>query len=131
MKRLMLAMATLALTVACSSDRVTESVLEVPTPDVFAGTWRSVTPNLEFVRLTVQSKSSEPGGFGARLTYSGIAWEGSGRIDGDSLVVMMTPIGSDGPASALVMRASADETLQAQHRAGESSPVILSLIRDN
>jgi hypothetical protein len=132
LKRQISAIAIVALAAACSSDRVTESVVEVPLPpEAFAGTWRSVTPSLEFIRLTVESKSSEAGGFGARLTYSGIAWEGSGRIDADSLVVSLTPSGSGGPVSVLVMRAPVDRTLQAQHRISKSDALALSFVRED
>ncbi|MFN8582664.1 MAG: hypothetical protein U0163_17020 [Gemmatimonadaceae bacterium] len=48
-----------------------------------------MTPSLEFLGLSVSSKSSEMGVLGARLTFSGVAWEGGGRIDGDSLVASM------------------------------------------
>jgi len=37
--------------------------------------WCSVTPSLEFIRLSVYSKSSE-GVLAARLAFSGVAWEG-------------------------------------------------------
>lgn len=134
MRRLTSVIAIIGLAAACSSDRVTESesAVEVPlTAEAFAGTWRSVTPSLEFIRLTVASKSSEAGGFGARLTYSGIAWEGSGRIDADSLVVTLTAPGSSGPGSVLVIRSPADRTLQATHRISEGNTVALSFVRED
>ena len=132
MKRLISVIAIVALAAACSSDRVTESELKEPlTSEALAGTWRSVTPSMEFIRLTVAAKSSEAGGFGARLTYSGIAWEGSGRIDADSLVVNLTVPGVSGPGSLLVIRSPADRTLQAKHRINESTIVALSFVRED
>ena len=86
MKRWMSAAFVLGVAVGCSPtvrDSSLPTGAEVFSPEVFAGSWRSVTPSLEFVRLTVHSKSSETGVLGARLTYSGVAWEGGGRIAGD------------------------------------------------
>ncbi len=134
MRRLMSVIAIIGLAAACSSGRVTESesATDVPlTAEAFAGTWRSTTPSLEFIRLTVGSKSSEAGGFGARLTSSGIAWEGSGRIDADSLVVSLTAPGSSGPGSVLIVRSPADQTLHATHRMSARTVVALSFVRED
>jgi hypothetical protein len=62
---------TIALlaSLACSS-RATEAVPAPQSADAFAGTWRSVTPSYEFIRLIVASKSSEMGALGARLALS-------------------------------------------------------------
>jgi hypothetical protein len=62
----------------------TAPTVEMATPDTFAGVWRSVTPSLEFVRLSVYSTSSRAGVLATRLTFSGVAWDGAGRIDGDA-----------------------------------------------
>ena len=115
--------------VACSTDRVTQSTSVTPSPDAFAGTWRSVTPSLEFVRLTVNSKSSERGVFASRLTYSGLEWDGEGRIDGDSLVFDLSVPGVSGNSTRLVLRLSGDDTLNAHHYTGPDG-VALTLVRD-
>ena len=123
---------TIALfaSLACSS-RATEAVPTPQSADAFAGTWRSVTPSYEFIRLTVASKSSEMGALGARLTLSGVAWDGSGRITGDSLVLSMSTAGSSQPTGVLVVRVRAGETLSAQMRPTSAAPLDLTLVREN
>src|SRR4051812_38533474 len=79
-----------------------ETVSQVPSAATFAGQWRSVTPSLEFIGLSVSSKSSEAGALAARLTFSGVYWDGGGRIQGDSLVASMTVVGATAPTSVLV-----------------------------
>ncbi len=120
----------LLASLACSS-RATEVAPAPQPPDAFAGSWRSVTPSYEFVRLTVASKSSEMGALGARLTLSGVAWEGSGRITGDSLVVNMSSAGSSQPTGVLVVRVRAGETLSVQMRPTSAPPLDLTLVRGN
>ena len=97
-------------------------------PATFAGVWRSVTPTMEFIRLTVVPKSSEQGALGARLTFSGVAWDGSGRIDGDSLVADMrygtTP-------SVLVARARDARTLDVRFGSFGPTPLALTFVRDD
>lgn len=124
--------ATVAFTsvLACTSGS-TEAVHVAPSPDVFAGNWQSTTPSLEFVRLSITSLSSELGAFGARLTFSGVAWEGRGRIEGDSLVLPVAIIGAMQPSGTLVARVRAGESLAARLRAdGASSPLELTLVRE-
>jgi hypothetical protein len=120
----------LAASLACSS-RATEAVPTPQSADAFAGSWRSVTPSYEFIRLTVASKSSEMGALGARLTLSGVAWDGSGRITGDSLVMSMSTAGSSQPTGVLVVRVRAGETLSAQMRPASAAPLDLTLVREN
>ena len=123
---------TIALlaSLACSS-RATEAIPTPPSPDAFAGTWRSVTPSYEFIRLTVASKSSEMGALGARLTLSGVAWEGSGRITGDSLVMNMMTAGSSQPTGVIVVRVREGQTLAVQMRPASAAPLDLTLVREN
>lgn len=121
---------TVLASLACSS-RATETISTPPSPDAFAGTWRSVTPPYEFVRLVVASKSSEMGALGARLTLSGVAWEGSGRITGDSLVMTMMTAGSSQPTGVLVVRVREGQTLAVQMRPTSAAPLDLTLVREN
>jgi hypothetical protein len=107
------------------------TVLDAPSPATFAGTWRSVTPSLEFVRLTVNSKSSEAGALAARLTFSGVAWEGSGRIEGDALVANMTMPGLSGPSSVIVARAPDARTLRVEMRTAAAPTMDLEFVREN
>lgn len=131
MNRWKLALSVLMATTACSAD---QGCCEAATvfPIVYVGEWRSVTPNLEFVRLTVRSKSGEQGVLASRLTYSGVYWEGDGRVDGDSLVSNMSVPGISGPATRLVMRSSPDEnSLQVRHDTQGGQAVLLTFIREN
>jgi hypothetical protein len=98
--------------------------------DAIEGAWRSVTPHLEFVRLTVHSKSSEQGALGARLTFSGVYWEGSGRIDGDSLMLTMTIAGDPTAERTLVARIRGSDTLQAHVRPSAGSAMVLTFVRE-
>jgi hypothetical protein len=125
------ALAVLMATTACSADQgCCEAGTEFPV--VYVGEWRSVTPTLEFVRLTVRLKSGEQGVLASRLLYSGVYWEGDGRVNGDSLVSDMNVPGISGPATRLVMRSSPDEnTLQVRHDTQASQPVTLTFIREN
>ena len=107
------------------------SVSTVPTPSTFAGTWRSVTPTLEFIRLTVTSKSSEKDVLAARLTLSGVAWEGSGRIEGDQFVANMAISGVSSASSILVVREQEAGTLRAQLRPATGAMTDLTFVRDN
>jgi hypothetical protein len=119
----------LLASMGCSS-RTTETYPSTPTADRFAGYWRSVTPSLEFVRLTIASKSSEMGALAARLTLSGMAWEGSGRIAGDSLAISMVSAGSTQPTGVIVVRARTDSSLSVQMRPASAAPVDLMLVRE-
>jgi hypothetical protein len=98
-------------------------------PDVFAGTWRSVTPSFEFVRLSVFSSSGGTCGVAARLTFSGVAWEGSGRVAGDSLVLEMSTAGTAAPTRTVVARASDARTLRVQMRPEIGAPLDLTFVR--
>ena len=130
MHRRTFAMVVFTSLVACTSGS-TEAVPVAPAPDVFAGSWQSTTPSLEFVRLSIVSLSSEQGAFGARLTFSGVAWEGRGRIEGDSLVVPVAVIGATQPSGTLVARVRAGEGLAARLRAdGAAPPLDLTLVRE-
>ncbi len=135
MRRLICTLAAVAA-VACSagSDSArTLAPIQVSPPasaDVFAGNWRSTTPSLEFIGLTIVSKSSQQGVMGARLTFSGVAWEGSGRIDGDSLRLDMAIPGSSTSTSTWVVRPSGDNTLQLQARPASASALNLTMARE-
>jgi hypothetical protein len=105
------------LACARSTDRLsTENTPRAAAPEAFVGAWRSITPQLEFVGLSVYSKSSQQGVFGVRLTYSGVAFDGNGRLDADSLVVSLTVSGTAQPAGVLIARAPAAGALHVERR---------------
>ena len=107
-----------------------ETVSQAPPPSTFAGMWRSVTPGLEFIRLSVHSKSSDEGVLAARLTFSGVAWEGGGRIAGDSLVTIMAITGTTASA-VMVARPGDAQTLRVQMRPTSGSVTDLTFVREN
>ena len=102
---------------------------KIATADAFAGSWNSVTPSYDFIRLTVVSKSVEQGALGARLTLSGVALEGSARIDADSLIATMSVPGSSETYATLVARAKDANTLTAQLRSTSGTPLGLTFVR--
>jgi len=127
----------ICMAMACSesADRslVTAGTAALPTssPDVFAGSWRSVTPSLEFVRLTVVSKSSQQGVMGARLTFSGVAWEGNGRIEADSLRLDMAVVSAPAATAVMVIRAGNSQTLRVQARPASAAALDLTFVRED
>jgi len=106
-----------------------ETAVKVPSPSAFAGAWRSVTPSLEIMELSITSKSSEMGAFGVRLTFSGVAWEGSGTIAGDSLVAVMTIVGAPTASGVIVAHARDVQTLRTQFRSSAAAPLDLTFVR--
>jgi hypothetical protein len=113
---------------ACNGDGV-EPTLSAR-HELFAGEWRSVTPTLEFLRLTVQSKSSERDVLAARLTFSGVYWEGSGRIAGDSLVLHMTVLGQGEEVRTLVARILEGGTLRTRFESETASALAVDFVRE-
>ena len=107
-----------------------ETVSQAPSPSTFAGVWRSVTPGLEFIRLSVHSKSSEEGVLAARLTFSGVAWEGGGRIAGDSLVTIMAIVGTTA-SGVMVAREGDAQTLRVRMRPTTGAVTDLTFVREN
>jgi hypothetical protein len=121
--------ATIGCTVEPGGPAATK--FEASSPAAFAGVWRSVTPSLEFIGLSVTSKSSEMGVLGARLTFSGVAWEGGGRIEGDSLVSGMAIVGAPTASGVIVAHARDPQTLRVQFRSGAAAPLDLTFVRQN
>ncbi|MEP7000140.1 MAG: hypothetical protein ABI969_06660 [bacterium] len=120
----------LYLATACWSQPTPPASTPLSASD-FAGAWASVTPSLEFVRLSIVSKSSEQGVLGARITFSGSAWEGAGRIDGDSLVVSAAVAGSAQLTATIVAHARDAQTLDVVMRPANAASVALTLKRED
>ena len=134
MIRWMFAIVVMCTTTGCGGTTGPASqgaVVKVPSPEAFAGTWRSVTPSFEFIGLSVQSKSSEMGVLAARLALSGVAWEGAGRIDGDSLVLDMTVAGATTPTGVIVAHASDARTLRVRMKPAAAPATDLTFVREN
>jgi hypothetical protein len=117
-------------TIACASGPSAPRA-SATSPETFAGAWRSVTSSLEFVRLTVASASSERGLLAARLTFSGVAWEGGGRIVGDSLVLDMSMPGSITPTGVMVAHSTETRTLRVRLSPQGGVPLHLTFVRDD
>ena len=117
-------------TIACASGPAAPPV-QATSPDAFAGAWRSVTSSLEFVRLTVASTSSERGVLAARLTFSGVAWEGGGRIVGDSLVLDMSMPGSITPTGVMVAHSTDTRMLRVTLSPQGGVPLHLTFVRED
>jgi len=71
------------------------------------------------------------GAFGVRLTFSGVAWEGSGPIAGDSLVAVMTIVGAPTASGVIVAHARDVHTLRTQFRSGAAAPLDLTFVRED
>lgn len=119
--------------VGCGTDPVgtNGSAAKPASVESFTGTWRSTTPSLEFIGLSVVSKSSEQGALGVRLTLSGLAWDGTGRIDADSLVAPMFVSGTTQSTGTLVVHAPDAQTLAARVGNAGASPLSLTFVREH
>ncbi len=139
MTRTMSAVVALCLVAGCAGSVAeppadaasTETVREVTPHEAYAGVWRSVTPSLEFVRLSLHSKSSQMGVLGARLTFSGVAWEGGGRVEGDSLRASMSMGGATAPSGELVAHTSDARTLTVRLRTAAGVVTDLTFVREH
>lgn len=123
----------LCATIGCARGPAgpTEAAFNASSPEAFAGAWRSVTPSLEFIGLSVASKSSEMGVLGARLTFSGVAWEGGGRMERDSLVAAMAIVGAPTASGVIVAHARDAQTLRVQFRPGAAPLLDLTFVRED
>ena len=124
-------MLVLFVTLPACDNKVGPEVVHVAQPVEFTGTWRSITASTEFVRLTVNSLSSEQETLGALLTFSGVYWEGTGRINGDSLVAQMRLTGRPTPNATLVAYFGDSGVMNMELRQDSAEPLRLSFVRDN
>jgi hypothetical protein len=83
-----------------------QTTVTVLTATMIAGEWKATDPHPDFFRLSVVPRESEQGAFGTRLTFSGVYWEGTGRIQGDAFVANMDTPGIAGSGSVLTARAT-------------------------
>ncbi len=130
--RVVSVMAVLCLTTGCVEGATgpARNTFDASSPEAFAGSWRSVSPSLEFVGLSLASLSSEMGVLGARLTFSGVEWEGRGRIEGDSLVAIMTRVGTTTAGGVIVAHARDTQTLRALFAPATAMPLQMTFARE-
>jgi hypothetical protein len=102
----------------------------VATDETFAGRWQSITPSLEFVGLLVAPKSSQAGVLATRLMFSGVYWEGNGRVSGDSLIADVGMAGATPPTGVLVGHVGSDGKLNLRLRSSNAAPLDLTFVRD-
>jgi hypothetical protein len=137
MRRMIVAFAV-CMAAACSgspADRglVTENSanLKTTSAESFMGTWRCVTPTMEFLRLTVSPLSVQQGALGVQLAFSGVMWEGSGKVAGDSLRLDMAYARSTTPIGTVVIRPGDAQTLRVQARPASATALDLTFVREN
>ncbi len=121
--------AILALTLACGG-APSETPARAASLESFVGEWQSVTPSYEFIHLSLLPISSDQHALGARLTLSGLAWEGHAQIDADSLVAQMSPRGTAMATSTVVLHARDARTLRLYARSGNATAFTITLARD-
>lgn len=113
----------LAFVVGCTQPG--EPIAKVP-PETFVGSWRSTTAPHEHLRLTVQPPAPM-GWLGTRLTFSGVAWEGAARIEGDSLILDATTSSRYG--AAVIAHPAEGGALRVRVESYEATPLTLIFIR--
>jgi hypothetical protein len=123
MIRRMVVAAVMALSLSACS----EPVRPLPAA-TFTGHWRSVTANYEHLRLTVTQNAALNDGLHVRLTFSGVAWEGPGRIEADSLVMDITTAAISG--AKVIAHPAADSALRVHVESSAASPLTLTFVRD-
>jgi hypothetical protein len=127
----LLMLGAVVTTLGCGNSTAETGLLpgssKTATANAFTGSWNSVTPSYEFIRLSVVSKSVEQGSLGTRLTLSGVAFDGTARIDADSLIATMSVAGSTTTDATLIARAKDSNTLIAHFRSGDGTGTPLSL----
>jgi len=123
------AVATLGCGSSVSEPAKAANQTKAATADAFLGSWNSVTPSYDFIRLSVASLSIQQGALGARLTLSGVALDGSARIDADSLIATLSVGGSSETNAILIARARDANTLTAQLRSAGGTPLSLTFVR--
>lgn len=94
----------------------------------FTGSWRSVSPSYEHLRLTVSRTAYDPAVLGARITFSGTAWEGPARIEADSLIMDVTTSAVSG--SALIAHPGENGALSVRIRSNTMDPLSLTFVRE-
>ena len=120
------AVAALLMSAAACSRTPSENTALVP-PERFTGSWRSTTPPYEHLRLTAQPLSGFANVLSMRLSFSGVRWEGPGRIEGDSLVMDATTSSQYG--AAVIAHPAEGGALRVRVFAAAAQPLTLTFVR--
>lgn len=128
MNRLLAVCLGIVMTGCASSPAEVKRV--APKPELLVGVWRSVTPSYEFVRLAVYVTSSRSDEVGAHLTLSGTAWDGTGKVDADSVVTTMSLSGQSVATGEMTVRGHDGASLEAHLRPLSGTAVSLSFVRE-
>ena len=116
----------LGFTASCS--RTPSETTPTVKPERFTGTWQSVTSPYQHLRLTAQPLAGFENVLSMRLSFSGVRWEGAGRIEGDSLVMDVT---SSSQYGAAVIAHPADAgALRVRVLSGSAEPLMLTFVRE-
>lgn len=93
----------------------------------FTGSWRSVTAPNEHLRLTI-ARSLVPGVMlSARITFSGVAWEGPARIEGDSLIMDLTTAAVSG--ATVIAHPGDNGALRVRVESNTAAPILATFVR--
>ena len=93
----------------------------------FTGSWRSVTAPNEHLRLTIARSLVSDDMLSARITFSGVAWEGPARIEGDSLIMDITTAAISG--AAVIAHPGDGGALRVRVESNASAPILATFVR--
>jgi hypothetical protein len=121
--RLLPILAAVALAASACSDPA------APLPaETFTGSWRSITKSYEHLRLTVAPNAAVNETLQMRLTFSGVAWEGVGHIEADSLVMDYSTAAVSG--ASIVARPAEQGALSVRIDSDTTDPMTVTFVRD-
>ena len=113
--------------VGLASFACSESVTPLPA-ERFTGTWRSISAPYEHLRLRVLENATLAGRLQVRLTFSGVAWEGPGRIEADSLIMDVTTAAVSG--AKVIAHRTPSGSLSVDVASDTAAPLKLTFIRE-
>ena len=93
----------------------------------FTGSWRSVTAPNEHLRLTIARSLVSDDMLSARITFSGVAWEGPARIEGDSLIMDITTAAISG--AAVIAHPGDGGALRVRVESNAAAPILATFVR--
>ena len=93
----------------------------------FTGSWRSVAAPNEHLRLTIARSLVSDDMLSARITFSGVAWEGPARIEGDSLIMDITTAAISG--AAVIAHPGDGGALRVRVESNAAAPILATFVR--